>query len=40
MKTPNKPFKVIIIGAGVSGLTAANFLYKNGVKEILILEGI
>jgi len=31
--------KVIILGAGVAGLSAANFLYRNGIKDILVLEG-
>lgn len=33
------PNKVIIVGAGLSGLSAADHLIKNGVKEILVLEA-
>jgi monoamine oxidase len=31
--------QVIIIGGGVSGLTAASDLIKNGIKDIVILEA-
>lgn len=31
--------KVIIIGAGAAGLGAAQFLLKNGVDDVVILEG-
>ncbi len=32
-------FKVIIIGSGMSGLSAAIKLVENGIKDILILEA-
>jgi monoamine oxidase len=32
-------FKVIIIGSGMSGLSAAIKLIENGIKDILILEA-
>ena len=32
-------FKVIIIGAGMSGLSAANHLIQNGCDSFCILEG-
>ncbi|TMW40269.1 hypothetical protein DOY81_014651, partial [Sarcophaga bullata] len=32
-------FKVIIIGAGMSGLSAANHLVQNGCDNFCILEG-
>lgn len=32
-------FKVIIIGAGMSGLSAANHLMQNGCDSFCILEG-
>ena len=32
-------YSAIIIGAGVSGLTAAQKLYESGVKNILVLEA-
>lgn len=32
-------FKVIIIGAGMSGLSAANHLMQNGCNSFCILEG-
>ncbi|XP_044737394.1 spermine oxidase isoform X1 [Chrysoperla carnea] len=34
-----KEVKVIIIGAGIAGLSAANHLVKNGFTDFLILEG-
>lgn len=33
-------YDTIIIGAGLAGISAARTLYKNGVKDILIVEGI
>lgn len=35
----NYTCKVLIIGAGAAGLSAANHLLKNNIKDILILEG-
>ncbi|XP_068218117.1 spermine oxidase [Palaemon carinicauda] len=32
-------YKVVIIGAGMAGLAAANHLLKNNVKDFVILEG-
>lgn len=34
-----KEHKVIIIGAGMAGLSAANHLIKNGVTDFRILEA-
>lgn len=34
-----KKHKVIIIGAGMAGLSAANHLIKNGLKDFRILEA-
>jgi spermine oxidase len=34
-----KKYKVIIIGAGAAGLSAANSLVKNGMKDFIILEA-
>jgi len=31
--------QVVIIGAGMAGITAANKLYQNGIKDIVILEA-
>lgn len=36
---PKKENKVIIIGAGMAGLSAANHLIKNGLKDFRILEA-
>jgi spermine oxidase len=35
----NKKYQVIIIGAGAAGLSAANSLVKNGIKDFIILEA-
>lgn len=37
--TAIKEHKVIIIGAGVAGLSAANHLIKNGLTDFRILEA-
>lgn len=37
--TATKEHKVIIIGAGMAGLSAANHLIKNGVTDFRILEA-
>ena len=34
-----KRTKVLILGAGVSGVTAAETLYSKGLKDFLVLEG-
>lgn len=34
-----KKYRVIIIGAGAAGLSAANSLAKNGIKDFVILEA-
>lgn len=36
---PSKEHKVIIIGAGMAGLSAANHLIKNGSTDFRILEA-
>jgi spermine oxidase len=35
----NKKYQVIIIGAGAAGLSAANSLVKNGIKDFKIIEA-
>lgn len=37
--TAKKEHKVIIIGAGMAGLSAANHLIKNGMTDFRILEA-
>lgn len=37
--TDKKEYDVIVIGAGLAGISAAKTLYLNGVKDVLILEG-
>ena len=32
-------YDVIVIGAGLAGISAAKTLYLNGVKNVLVLEG-
>lgn len=34
-----KKYRVIILGAGAAGLSAANSLIKNGIQDFLILEA-
>lgn len=34
-----KKYKVLIVGAGAAGLSAANSLISNGIKDILIVEA-
>lgn len=31
--------KIIIVGAGMAGLSAANHLIKNNINDFMILEG-
>ena len=37
--SPQEKKKVLILGAGVSGITAAKTLFDQGVTEFLVLEG-
>lgn len=36
---PNRKVQVVIVGAGLSGLAAAQRLYKFGIRDIVILEA-
>lgn len=38
-KNKENYYKVIIIGAGIAGLSAANHLISNGIKDVRILEA-
>ena len=35
----DNPGKVIVIGAGMAGLSAASHLYKSGLKDLIVLEA-
>ena len=37
--SPQEKKKVVILGAGVSGITAAKTLFDQGVTDFLVLEG-
>lgn len=37
--TQKRKYKVVIIGAGMAGLSAANHLIKNGLTDFQILEA-
>lgn len=37
--TTPKKCKIIIIGAGMAGLSAANHLIKNGLSDFVVLEA-
>lgn len=37
---PNKPFRVIIVGAGVTGLTLSHCLSKAGIEHVILERGI
>lgn len=37
--TAPKKCKIIIIGAGMAGLSAANHLTKNGLSDFVVLEA-
>ena len=39
MNGHSKAQKVIVIGAGIAGLSAASYLVENGVSEIVLLES-
>ena len=34
-----KHSKIVIIGAGISGISAAKILFENGMKDVTILEA-
>lgn len=36
--TRHKP-KVVIIGAGIAGISAAEYLYRNGYTDVTVLEA-
>lgn len=33
-------YDVIVVGGGLAGISAAKTLYLNGVKDVLVLEGL
>ena len=37
--SPKRSYKVIVIGAGVSGISAAHHLALNGLRDVLVLEA-
>ena len=34
-----REYDVIVIGAGLAGISAARTLFVNGIKDVLVLEG-
>ena len=34
-----KHYKVLVLGAGISGIAAAESLWDNGIKDMLVLEA-
>lgn len=36
---PNKRAQVVIVGAGLAGLAAAQRLYETGIHDVIILEA-
>ena len=36
---PSRTCKIIIVGAGMAGLSAANHLLKNNITDFVLLEG-
>lgn len=34
-----KTAKIVVVGAGIAGLTAAHTLRRNGFNEVVVLEG-
>ena len=39
IKSQENYYKVIIIGGGVSGLSAAKYLIENNISDVLVLEA-
>ena len=38
-KMPSKEARVVVIGGGMAGLSAAEHLHKNGFNNVTLLEG-
>lgn len=36
---PNRKAQVVVIGAGLAGLAAAQRLYKSGIRNVVVLEA-
>lgn len=34
-----RSYKVVVIGAGVAGISAAHFLVSNGIRDVVLLES-
>ena len=39
MSEVGRSYKVVVIGAGISGISAAHFLVSHGIRDVVLLES-